>query len=245
MTYSSIPEKTIRLIPLPGNESCTFSEYIQRAQVTRDWFDSHVYRCLPLAIANQYGFIIYAPFDFSFIWNGGQGPEDVQVSIDEPNVSRERRGIVNPKSSFGRGIMTIYPGFVLKTAPNMNLLVKNPPNFYKDNTTWLEGVVETDNLNTTFSYNIKIHIPNERISIKQGDPIGCFFPYPRFFFDDFQLEVSQDPEELDYYGRKQNLFGVVRNNYVETGNYRKGKDFDGCPFHSHQITVNKPTKQGE
>jgi hypothetical protein len=245
MTYSSIPEKIVRLIPLPQYENCTFSDYIQRAQVTREWFDPHVYRCLPLAIANQYGFILYAPFDFSFMWNGGQGPEDVQVWIDEPNIPVERRGIINPKASFGRGIMTIYPGFILKTGPDINLLVKNPPNFFMDNTTWLEGVVEADNLNTTFSYNIRIHRPHERIYIKQGDPIGCFIPYPRFFFDDFKLEISTDSDELDYYARKQSLFGAVRNNYTDTNTYRKGKDFDGCPFHNHQVAVNKPQKQGE
>lgn len=244
MTYQAIPDKEVRIIPALGNENAPFHQYVKRAAVVREWFDPHVYKCLPLAIANQYGFILHAPFDFTYYWDGGVNPDSVHITVDRMTIDPESELMVKVKSTFGRGILTVYPGFVLKTPENINLWIKQPPNHIKEGVSWLEGVVETDNLNSTFSFNLKPHAPHQKIQFKKGEPIGSFIPFPRFFFDDYQLNVSQNEEEILYYGKKQSVFGLVRNNFMENGLYRSGSDFDGCPFHNHQKVVTKPTSKG-
>ena len=80
---------------------------------TRDWMDATpargAYRCLPLAIANQCGWIVTCPFTFCARWNGkpeatgltmrfpeGEGPNTGQVrsqlrASDNPHTVTEAR----------------------------------------------------------------------------------------------------------------------------------------------------------
>ena len=59
-----------------GNDR--ISNIIEKPGKTREWFDANFYRCLPLTIGNQYGFIIKSEFDFSFIWDGGLSNESIK-----------------------------------------------------------------------------------------------------------------------------------------------------------------------
>mgnify|MGYP003347619496 CR=1 FL=1 len=45
---------------------------IQPANVKRDWMDetgAWAYHCLPLKIANQYGWVVHCPTDLKISWN--------------------------------------------------------------------------------------------------------------------------------------------------------------------------------
>ena len=128
---------------------------IEPAPIDRDWMEQSnrrfAYRCLPLAIANQSGWIMRSPFAFEAIWNGGESAADLRIAY--PSELKETR--VN--SHFGHGILTFEIPFLFRTPSGVNLWVKGPSNWIKDGIQPLEGVVETDWANATFTMNWKFH----------------------------------------------------------------------------------------
>lgn len=243
-------ENFFRLIP--DVDGLNWS-YIERLQPKRGWFTENFYRCLPLTIANQLGYVIFAPYNFSVEWTGGDSQDDLIIHVDESSVDDNdySKALVSVNSSFGSGILTFYPRFMIKTPENISTLVKQPPNLRKQGVTWMEGAVETDNLLSTFSFNLKITDARRKIYFSKGEPIACLMPYERFFMDSFKLEISEDEEEIALYRSKQKAFNTSRTalNSGESkvkGHYRRGIDFEGCPFHNkHQVTVKNLDKQSK
>jgi Family of unknown function (DUF6065) len=166
------------------------------APVDRAWMDAadqhFAYRCLPLAIANQSGWLIHNPATFSVWWDGGPQIENLQVhfgsapsspwsfSIDSQTVARGTT-VADPRitSHFGSGVLTFSIPFVFRTPPGINLWVKGPSNYYKDGVYPLEGIVETDWLPATFTMNWKITRPHHSIRFERGEPICMVVPVPR------------------------------------------------------------------
>lgn len=143
---------------------------IRAAPIERDWMDnSHdrfAYRCLPLTIANQAGWLIHNPITFTAVWEGGlymhnlriSFPDDTETSSDplRPQVITVAPGVRgldpyrpegrDPRiiSHFGNGVVTIQIPYLFRTPPSVNLWVKGPSNWIKDGAQALEGIVETD-----------------------------------------------------------------------------------------------------
>ncbi|MGB7344018.1 MAG: DUF6065 family protein [Pirellulaceae bacterium] len=97
-----------------------------RAPIEREWMDQtqkrFSYRCLPLTIANQAGWVIGNPTAFTAVWNGGSAVEDVAIACegdkDEKRIS----------SLFGHSTVTFNMPYLFRTPPNVNLWVKGPTN---------------------------------------------------------------------------------------------------------------------
>src|SRR5437868_2176081 len=87
-----------RLRPTMDNALIAYELYpgqqfiIEAAPILRDWMDkAHLrfpYRCLPLAIANQCGWILRSPVGFRAYWYGGPAKEDVELRFDGPPDNR-------------------------------------------------------------------------------------------------------------------------------------------------------------
>jgi antitoxin (DNA-binding transcriptional repressor) of toxin-antitoxin stability system len=148
------------------------------------------YRCLPMVMANQAGWMIANPIDFSVSWNGGGRREDVlinfgdvkptdqfafQVSVGaNQNQSDERI-----TSHFGSGVVTFTIPYLFRTPPEINLWVKGPSNWIKDGAYPLEGIVETDWSAATFTMNWKLTRPGLIVEFKRGEPICMIVPVQR------------------------------------------------------------------
>lgn len=199
----NVPEKTIALFSnqttdyLSPKDKKRISGLIEKSGKKRDWFTPHFYKCLPLSIGNQYGFIIKNEFDLGFIWDGGDSKESTTLLFTETkeNLSKKYSRV---ESHFGHGIITINPPYWLRTPPGVNLMTINPPNHIIPNITVLTGVIETDNIRRNFTFNIKIQIPNIQVIIPAGTPLAAFIPVPRNYCDSFKLEHAENifSEEL-------------------------------------------------
>ena len=147
------------------------------APKTRPWMDDtqqrFAYRCLPLTIANQSGWIIANPSSFSARWNGGPALDDVTIVCDETP------GDKRISSLFGHGAVTFNMPYLFRTPPEMNLWVKGPSNWPKDGAWPLEGIVETDWTAATFTMNWKLTRPGQLVRFERGEPICMVVPYPR------------------------------------------------------------------
>jgi hypothetical protein len=194
---NNVPDKTIAVFTDPfrnnfeSKERSRLYNIIDKPSKKRDWFDAHFYRCLPLTIANNYGFIIKSEFDFSFMWNGKNTLDAISFEFDKNKGDLSK---LHPRieTHFGHGIITINPPFILRTPPGVNLMTINPPNYIIPNITVMSGVVEADNLRRSFTINLKIQIPNIRVHVPAGTPLAAIIPIPRYYADKFELKYAED-----------------------------------------------------
>jgi hypothetical protein len=134
------------------------------APPSREWMDifpnRHPYRCLPLAIANTYGWQLLLPVDVTAEWNGGKGLEDIMV-----NCPHRHQAV----SNFRQGVLTFDVAYIFRTSPGYHLLVTGPSNTFKDGVAPMTAVVETDWLPYTFTFNYMFTRPG-RVSWQAGEP---------------------------------------------------------------------------
>ena len=161
---------------------------LRAAPISRPWMDatqkSFAYRCLPMTIANQAGWMIANPRNFTALWNGGGRSEDTVFSfIDGP--TDERIGCI-----FGHGIITFNMPFLFRTPPEISLWVKGPSNWPKQSLFPLEGLVETDWTSASFTMNWKITRPNEVVRFDRGEPCCMVVPFPRGWLEKFQPSIQ-------------------------------------------------------
>lgn len=208
----------------------------------RAWFNKIFYKCLPLSIANKYGFSVSVPFGFDLEWNGGDKTDDLLIYLHEDEKMYQGKNHVSIKSHFGYGILTISIPVVLKTPPGINLMVMPPPNYITPNLMPMFGVVETDNLRYTFTFNIKVIIPGIRISVYAYSPIAAFMPIPRNFADRFELINGLDMFSNEFINEEKKIVqehDIIRNNLQEKEmwdrTYFTGTDIRGNVFNEHQI----------
>jgi hypothetical protein len=186
-TIANVGQEVVsRMVPI--NPMPTFKEISQQLQKPpkkRSWFTPHFYRCLPLSIANQYGFIFTLPYDIESTWDGTEPIEGVTIKGDLDSYFKV-------ESIFGSGIVTFITPYFLRTPPGVNLMTINPPNYILPNITVLNGVVETDNIRGPFTFNIKLQIPGITTTLKKGMPVSAILPIPRYFADGFTLKDAAD-----------------------------------------------------
>jgi hypothetical protein len=243
-TYPYVNEddkSVVRVIPnkpFPSFEEV--SKLLTKPPKKRSWFTPHFYRCLPLSIGNQYGFVLTLPFDIELTWDGTEPIEGVTVKSDEDSYFK----VI---SLFGNGIVTIITPYFLRTSPGVNLMTINPPNYVLPNITVMTGVVETDNIRGPFTLNIKLQMPGITTTLRKGMPISGILPIPRNFSDQFTLKDAADiftQEEIDEENKanddhsdlrfKTNIEAKKTGIFKPDRFYMRGMDIYGNKFPDHQ-----------
>lgn len=212
----------------------------------REWFTYPFSFCLPLSIANQYGFVVKAAHDISLYWTGGQA--NVHVESEGFHSIDSIQGYFN---NFGSGVMSIENHFILRTPPQVNIMVMPAINSFIPDLYPLFGVVEADNLRRSFTFNLKVTVPNKKIYIKKGDWLASFIPIPRYFVENFELKDASKiykKEVLENERKDIKKLTMERNTRVEHGGdvgkvndsgrrYFKGIFADDTPFPDHQKRI--------
>lgn len=169
---------------------------IRPAERMRDWMnatpDRFAYRCLPLSIANAYGWEIRCDEGFDAEWNGGPHAHDVTMFFDGGTAT----------GHFGNGILSFAPSVIFRTSPGFNLWVTGPANRFKDAIQPLSAVVETDWLPLPFTMNWKFTRAHTRIRFEKGEPYCQIFPVRRGQLDQIDPEIrdlSGEPELREQY----------------------------------------------
>lgn len=194
------------------------------APSARDWMsgtdDRYAYRCLPLLIANQSGWLVLNNRSMTAIWSGRDSLDALSVTVkrgDSPAMV---------ESHFGYGILTWNIPFVFRTPPGFNLLIRGPANYPKDGVYPLDGVVEADWASATFTMNWKITRPETPVHFEVGEPICMIVPQRRGDLEAFTPEVvpiGSDSLLLDRYAQ----WSAGRSNYITT--LRSGSLDEGDP----------------
>lgn len=192
-----------------------FEIQIVPAYKRRDWMDTAAagfpYACLPMSIANMGGWFVLAPHACRAQWNGGASPADLVVTIPDPpkpppgvvagrTWSKAPPGI-QAQSAVGHGIITWTLGYIFRTPPGWNILCRGPANMVKDGIAPLEGLVETDWAQGSFSMNWKFTRPGV-VTFEKDEPIAMLVPQRRGELEQFacrKAELSSNPQLADGY----------------------------------------------
>jgi hypothetical protein len=213
----------------------------------------HAYKCLPLVVANQWGWQILCPTDVVATWDGTPSLSGLQVRV-APQFTPAI------KSQFGEGIITFSPPWLFRTPRGWDLYLKGPSNRWKFNCVPLEGVIETWWLNYTFTLNWKILEPGT-VFFARGESLGQLIPVPHATFEDataFEGPIGvvepDASQELLHWQERRQLIASQRDNVHHL--YRKA---EGVNQHLKRVSVpavrtmeatdiheaNKPSAQGD
>jgi Family of unknown function (DUF6065) len=221
--------KALRLIPYGWGEGWQ----LRPSPPRRHWMDesTYSYQCLPLVIANQWGWQILCPTDVRVTWDGTPGLTGLRIEVApqyEPAI----------KSQFGSGIVTFSPPWLFRTPPGWDLYLKGPSNRWKPNCAPLEGVVETWWLNYTFTLNWKLVEPGT-VVFARGESLGQLVPVPHATFEDASaleapiglIEPDAARELVQWLERRRQLAGQKVNVHHL---YRKA---EGIEEHLQRVKV--------
>ena len=216
----------------------------------REWMDQSgqrfAYRCLPLVIANQSGWVIACPSDVTVRWNGGADIADLKVK--QPKLPKEVPSYV--ASHFGSGVLTFSLPYLFRTPRGVNLWVKGPANWIKDGIQPLEGVVETDWAASTFTMNWKETRRNHTVRFERGEPICMIVPMDRGLAESLQpicQPISSSPQTENAFAQWREArtkfnqgLAELQPEFVKRGwqrDYMLGKNSDGETFPEHQSAL--------
>lgn len=220
----------------------------------RDWMNETVERwanrCLPLLVANQAGWTMLNPVGFTAVWNGE--PQNTGVTITFDGDIRPKTALV--ESLFGYGVVTWRPPFLFRTPPGWNLLARGPANWPKDGICALEGVVETDWTESTFTMNWKLTRPGHPVRFEAEEPFCMIVPQRRGELESFAPAIRSLQTEPELYRSNQliarrrhdlqvkKFLGLYSKDFEEARtewerDYFKGLRSDGTKSEEHQTQL--------
>jgi hypothetical protein len=174
------------------NDSAPIRPAPRKRRWMEDAGERSPYRCLPLVMANQYGWEILSTHHVRASWDGTSTPESLYVE------SLDGNGRLHCHSHFGEGVLTFQIPFLFKTPDGWNLMVRGPTNSPKDGIVALDGIIETDWAHSTFTMNWRFTRACT-VEFAIGEPICLFFPIQRGVLEMFRGEfrMLEADEELE------------------------------------------------
>lgn len=190
---------------------------IRSAPRERRWMEDadkkFPYRCLPLVIANQYGWEILSTHHVRASWDGTSAPQGLYVE------SLHGEGPLHCHSHFGEGVLTFQIPFLFKTPEGWNLMVRGPTNTPKDGIVALDGIIETDWAHSTFTMNWRFTRACT-VEFALGEAICLFFPIRRGVLEMFRGEFRMLKADQEF-ENKFREWSDSRNRFL--GGLDKGK----------------------
>ena len=194
----------------------------------REWMPGAAYHCTPLIVGNQLGWTVLCPDRVAAMWSGHNAIDGVYVFKNGSGAS----------SHFGYGILTMHLGFQVRTSPGISTWVKAPPNTPKDGVCVLEGLVETDWLDGSFTLNFRLTRPGLLVDWQPGEPLVTLLPFPRGWLERCELDVRIQDEDWEEQQAALRTWAADRARLLShkpsekparDGAYRRGKRHDGKP----------------
>lgn len=243
MTQTNARKITAYRLPAPDGWR------LEPAPRTREWMDATyerlAYKCLPLVIANQAGWIIRCPGAFKATWNGKAGVDALKIELLE-KPEQLRGGVV---SIFGHGILSFAIPFLFRTPEGIGLWVRGPSNEPRSDVAPLDGVVETDWAPYTFTMNWKLTRRNAPVWFREGDPIALLSPVDLNLYEALEAEyadIDSDPalakEHREWIAARNKQNKAIAEGDTEKGKaalrYVRGENMAGERMQAHRSKLN-------
>ena len=226
------------------------------ARPHREWMDRfperHPYRCLPLAIANTFGWELLSPCDLKIEWNGKPGIADIKVSAEDGFPLVDDFAL----SNFACGIVSFHTGYLFVTDPGWAMIATGPLNEPREGMTPLTGLIETEWLPYPFGMNWQLTRPGVH-RIRKGEAFCHLMPVqiePLVAAEPEIFELTSNPELearlASYRERRKALRAKQREQPAADGpeppswakEYFQGQLKDGstAPKHYHKLRLKEP-----
>lgn len=218
---------------------------IEPASPRRRWMDEFAngfpYRCLPLAIANQCGWVVRCPVGMSATWYGGKQASDLRVVFDESTALYSRQ----ISSHFGGGVLTFSLPWLFRTPPGVCLSVRGLPNAFRRGAQALEGIVETQWSPMTFTMNWKLLDPHVPVRFERGDAVAFLHPISLDLVEGSEARlrpIDDDPGlAAEYREWSERRSGFIRRTDRAPEEWQKdymaGRHVDGRPAAEHKTRL--------
>lgn len=223
------------------------------AKRAREWMvktdQSFANRCLALLMANQNGWWLLNREAFSATWDGGKDASAITFEWDVPKGVRDHS--VGAGSRFGYGILSWHVPYLFRTPPGWNLVTKGPANMPKDGIGPLEGLIEADWADVTFTMNWKFTRADHPVRFEEGEPFAMLTPHQRGAVEAMDTErksIAEAPESLERMRswalrrQEQDKRAFLASYFPEAkamkvdwdGAYMRGDRDGSSPFDGHQ-----------
>lgn len=216
---------------------------------SREWMlqtdKSFANRCLPLLMANESGWWLINQHGFTAVWSGGSSRDDLALTLDE---DAPRRGA--PSSTFGSGIISWPLSCIFRTPREVDLLVRGPANLPKDGACALEGLVEADWMEVTFTMNWKLTRPDLPVRFERGEPFAMIVPQPRGDLESYEPVMLSMIDAPELKSRVNEFIAARRREHIRAfaaehvpglggmqwdGSYMRGLRADGSTVAEHRV----------
>jgi hypothetical protein len=236
IAYRIHPYPSMPIVPAPSQR-----------QWMNETHERFAYRCLPLLIANQSGWLILNVHKIRVAWNGGPKANALTIKL----LGGPQHTPCPVTSHFGHGIVTFSLNYLFRTPPGYNLYCRGPANAPKDGIVPLEGIIETDWSVATFTMNWKITAISQPIDFEPGEPICMISPIKRGEVETFQpmvRDLSTQPELEKAFNQWSQSRSKFLTDLVDPNSqarqekwqkdYVQGVTPDGREAPSHQVKLN-------
>lgn len=179
-------------------------------------YKKHAYQCLPLTVANVYGWEIVLEQDVVVLWRGGNTvPEILHGAVSGSGRTIASASIV--------GMVSFHMGWIVSTDNNISCWFSGSPNSPVDGAYPLTASVPTWWWPDEVQMNWMLQKENEEIVFKANTPFCFFMPYDESVIPSIEIEVSDAFSDADFvesrvrYGNEK-----MRKNIEEPWTWMKG-----------------------
>lgn len=197
--------------------------------------------CEALTSASAFGWYVFAPMTFYLQWDGTDviwTHEDSETwhpltSEHFPNFPEyfddvapsDMKGFAPPflSRTFFPGIVQIWSGLFVKSAPGWSLLVRSPVNLPRSQSyECYEGIIETDRWFGPLFINVRLTATDRPIEINHKKPLLQAQPLIRQTYADLSFKVVDNLASLsesDWNGFRETVVRPNRGHYRPIGEY--------------------------
>jgi hypothetical protein len=202
---------------------------IQQSRLKRDWMDAtynkHAYQCLPMTVANVYGWEIVLEEDLIVQWDGGNTPP----AILSGEITSSGR--VQAISSI-IGMISINMGWVINTEEGYNTWMTGSPNYFVDGATPLTATLPSYWWPDESQMNWKITKIGEPVVFEAGTPFCFFNIYDNSVLESVEIVTSSLWDDKELVESRMKYGNLKEDNRIEkpwtwTKGIRTGLDADG------------------
>jgi hypothetical protein len=202
---------------------------IAQSRMQRDWMDEtynkHAYQCLPMTIANVYGWEMQMEDDLVVQWDGGQNP--ARILSGEYSSS----GRLQAVSSIV-GMISIQMSWVIRTEEGYSTWFTGPPNYFPDGASPLTATIPTWWWPDESQMNWKITKTGEPVTFAAGSPFCFFNVYDNSVMPGAEVTSSSLWDDMNLiesrakYGQMKSQ-NMTENPWTWTKGIKTGVDADG------------------
>jgi hypothetical protein len=202
---------------------------IKQSRVKRDWMDNthnkHAYQCMPMTLANVYGWEVQIEEDVVVQWDNEQSAPRI---LQGEYTSTGRRQAVSSIT----GMISLNVGWAINTDEGYSTWFTGSPNYFHDGAIPLTATLPTSWWPDETQMNWKLTKIGEPITFKAGDPFCFFTVYDNRVVENVDIKVKNLWEDKELLQSRMNYSDLKIKNMKDkpwewTKGIKTGIDADG------------------